>query len=104
MLAGERRRAELPVNLSGLAIDHHDRRNVAKAEHNISVRQFAEPIGEGPPVAIVLDSRYAFFTRIEMLPALPLPHDFSARRHLHQVIADHLAALQLAAGTTAADL
>jgi hypothetical protein len=39
-----------------------------------------------------------------MLPALPLPHDFSVCRHLHEAVADHLAVVVLGSGTAAADL
>src|SRR5260370_27274623 len=104
MLAGERRRTELPVDLPCPSIDHHDGRDIAEAEHNIPVGQFAEPIGERPPVAIVLDGRYGVSDGIEMLPALPLPHGFSVCRHLHEVVADHLTVVDFGPGTAAADL
>src|SRR6516162_6737531 len=100
MLAGEWGRAEFPVDLPTPALDHHDGRDVAEAKHNIPIGQFADPIGEGPSVTVVLDGRYAVLRGIEMLPALPLPHDFPVRSHFHEVIADHLAALRLGPGTT----
>src|SRR6516164_10508231 len=104
MLAGKRRRAELPVDLPRPAIDHHNGRYVAEAEHNIPVGQFAEPIGERPPVTVVLNGRYAVFNWIEMLPALPFPDDFSICRHLHEVIAHDLAVVDFGSRAAAVDL
>src|SRR6516162_4059848 len=103
MLTRERRRAELPVDLPRPAIDHHNGRYVAEAEHNIPVGQFAETIGKRPPVAVVLGSRYCVFLGIEMLPAVPLPYDFSVCRHLHEVVADHLAVVDFGARAAAAN-
>src|ERR1700752_5138955 len=103
-LAGGRGRTELPISLPCPAIYHHDGRNVAETEHDVPVGQFAEPITEGPSDAVVLDGRDAVSDGIAMLPALPLPHDFSVCRHLHEVVADHLAVVDFGPGTAAADL
>src|SRR6516225_1285636 len=101
VLAGKRGCTELPVDLPCPTIEHHNGRDIAETEHNIAVRQFTEPVRKGPPVAIVLHGCYAVYSGIEMLPALPLPHDLSVCRHLYEVVADDLAVVDFGTGTTA---
>src|SRR5260370_30173535 len=104
MMAGERGSTELPVDLGCPSIDRYHGRDVAEAEHDGAVGHFAEPIAEGPRGGVDLYSRDAVSDGIEMLPALPLPQDFSVCRHLHEIVADHLPVVDFGPGTAAADL
>src|SRR6516162_796607 len=103
VLAGKRRSAELPIDRSGLPIDHHDRGDMPETEQDVPVCHLENAVAVSPFIAVVLDGGDGVLDRIEMLPRPPLPDDPSIGRHLDKVVGEHLAVVELGAGATAAD-
>jgi hypothetical protein len=104
VLAGKRGRTELPVDGTGLAVDHHDGRDVPEADQDVSIGHFRYTVGNGPHIAITLDLRDGVVHRIEMVPASPLPDDLALCRHLDKIGGIHLTIVILRSGPAASDL
>src|SRR5262249_4808016 len=103
MLAGQRRRPELPVDGTAAAVDHHDGRDVAKADQDVSIRHLEDAVSDGPHIAVVLEGRDHVVHWIQMLPASPLPNDLAISRHLDKIRAIHLAIVVLRTEPAASD-
>ena len=97
VLARKRRRAELPVDGAGSAVDHHDGGDIAETHKQVSVGHLRDPISDGPHVAIILDGRDHVFLGIQVLPAQPFPYELSVGRHLDEVGRIHLSIVVLRA-------
>ena len=104
MLARERGCSKLPVDGSGSAVDHHDRRDVAETENKVSIGHLGDPVSNGPHIAIVLDGRDGVFLRVQMLPAPPLPNHLAIDRHLDKIRGIHLAIVVLGTQPATSDL
>ena len=99
VLLRQRRRPEPPDDASGRPLDHHDGRDVAKADDDVALGRLAHGVAVRPLGAVVLrgDRKRLGF---EVLPAAPFPHDPPRNRHLDQIIGvDH--AIGFAAGQPA---
>src|SRR5215510_2038676 len=95
MLAGDRRRTELPQDLAGLTGDAEHRRGGSVAREDVAVGQLQNAVALSPQRPGRLDLGDAVFDGIEMLPGTPFPDRLSRRRYLRQVIRVHLAGVIL---------
>ncbi len=103
VLTGERRRTELPDNLTRFPIDDDDGGDVTKAHNNIAIRHLRKTVGVSPRFTQILYRRNAVFRRIEVFPGMPFPNHSPVRRHLDEIVCVHLTVV-FSAGAAALDL
>ena len=76
VLLRQRRAAELPDDVAGGALDHHDGRDVAEADQDVALGGLRHGVAVGPFVAQIL-RRDRVALGLQMLPAAPFPHRFA---------------------------
>src|SRR5580693_10342494 len=99
MLAGDRRRAKLPNDLSGLARNANHGGGRPVAGEDIAVRQFLDTVTLSPQRPGRLDLDDAVSHRIKMLPGAPLPNGLSCRSQFRQVIRVHPVGVSFRSGS-----
>src|SRR6516225_6111693 len=102
MLAGNRRRTELPKDLAGLPGDANDHRRRPIAGEDIAIRQLLDTVAVGPKCPRRLDLCDAVHHGVEMLPGPPLPKDPPCTRNLSQIVGIHLASVSVPTGSICA--
>src|ERR1700724_2286869 len=76
VLLRQGRAVDLPHDVAGGALDHHDRRNVAEADQDIALGGLRDGVAVGPLIAEILrGDRVAL--GLEMFPTAPLPDDLA---------------------------